>query len=140
VQHRDVGGVEGAADLLQEPGEGCLLPEGRAGHGRQGLGLGRRPGGLHGPSGGDVDDGADRDGHGQVHAKHEQVLGALDGELVDRWGEEVVQQQATTDRGGPRRAQPTDERDGDDKQQGQQDRRRVAQLLAVRDEDRRQQR
>ena len=83
--------------------------------------LGPGPGGLGRTAGGQVDHGAHADGDEQEDQQGQQVLPLGDGELVQRWGEEVVEQQEADDRGGQRRVEPADERDRDDEAEEQQD-------------------
>lgn len=85
--------IEDLAHLFQERFQARLATQHVARKEGEDLGLGAQPGGLMGAAGGQVHDRGDRDGHADEDHDGDDVLGVRDGELVQRRGEVVVEQQ-----------------------------------------------
>src|SRR5664280_2570286 len=120
-QQRHPGHGEGRAHPIQQRRQGGFAPQHAAGGGGQDDRLSGQPGGLPGPAGRQVDDGAHGGAHGEEDHERQHVVGLGDGEGVQRRHEEVVEQQAARDGGRQRRVDAADEGDGHDREQVQQD-------------------
>src|SRR5664280_1260418 len=120
-QQRHPGHGEGRAHPIQQRRQGRFAPQHAAGGGGQDDRLSGQPGGLPGPAGRQVDDGAHGGAHGEEDHERQHVVGLGDGEGVQRRHEEVVEQQAARDGGRQRRVDAADEGDGHDREQVQQD-------------------
>jgi hypothetical protein len=79
------------------------------------------PGGFAGTARDTIDGGADRDGDGQEHDQRQDVLVAVNGETVDRWGEVEVAQQRPQKRGAQGLPEAADQGHQNDEGEVEQD-------------------